>query len=89
MNISELIENLKAQLQELEDAKQRIAEAQEDLRATISEIQMGSIGPQEETECEGCHREFPSDSVIETEFGFLCRDCFSDRMAIEDKEIYE
>ena len=44
MNISDLIENLKAQLQELEDAKQQITEAQEDLRATIAEIQMGEIG---------------------------------------------
>lgn len=44
VNISELIENLKAQLQELEDAKQQITEAQEDLRETIAELQMGEIG---------------------------------------------
>lgn len=43
VNISELIENLKAQLQELEDAKQQIAEAQEDLRETIAELQMAEV----------------------------------------------
>ena len=43
MNISELIETLKAQLQELEDAKTQITEAQEDLRETIARIQMAEV----------------------------------------------
>jgi hypothetical protein len=40
-------------------------------------------------ECEGCNQKLPKDDMIETEFGYLCPDCFRDRMEIEDKEIYE
>lgn len=40
MNIKDLIQSLKVQLQELEDVKAQIAEAQEDIRETIAELQM-------------------------------------------------
>lgn len=43
MNISALIEDLKAQLQELEDAKTQITEAQEDLRETIAQLQLSGV----------------------------------------------
>lgn len=43
VNISELIEDLKAQLQELEDAKVQISESQEHLRETIAELQMSEV----------------------------------------------
>jgi len=40
VNIKDLIQSLKVQLQELEDVKAQIAEAQEDIRETIAELQM-------------------------------------------------
>lgn len=43
MNIKDLIQSLKAQLQELEDVKAQIAEAQEDIRETIAELQMSEV----------------------------------------------
>ena len=43
MNIKDLIQSLKAQLQELEDVKAQIAEAQEDTRETIAELQMSEV----------------------------------------------
>lgn len=80
---------LRGTLQSLEDAKTQISEQQEEVRNIIVRIQMAELSAGEETECEGCHKHFPEDSVIETEFGYLCPDCFRDRMEIEDKEIYE
>ena len=41
MNKKELIEDLRAQLQAMEDVKTQIMEAQEDLRQTITLLQMG------------------------------------------------
>lgn len=41
MNTNELIENLRHQMQELEDVKAQITEAQEELRQTIAALQMG------------------------------------------------
>lgn len=41
MNKKELIEDLRAQLQDMEDVKTQIMEAQEDLRQTITLLQMG------------------------------------------------
>jgi hypothetical protein len=43
VNIQQIIEDLKNQLQQLEDAKAQITEAQEDIRATIAAIQMGEV----------------------------------------------
>ena len=43
VNISELIEDLKSQLQELEDAKVQISESQEHLREAIAELQMSEV----------------------------------------------
>lgn len=39
----------------------------------------------EEHICEWCHNSFRTDEMIETEFGYLCEDCFNERMALEDK----
>jgi len=36
--------------------------------------------------CEWCHNHFPEKEMIETEFGYLCADCFRDRMDEEDRE---
>jgi hypothetical protein len=40
----------------------------------------------EERICEWCHNSFPENEMIETEFGYLCGDCFRERMAAEDRE---
>ncbi len=40
MTIKEIIEDLKAQIQQLEDAKQQLTETQEDLRETICFFQL-------------------------------------------------
>ena len=39
MNISEIIDDLKSEIQQMEDAKTQITEAQEDLRNTICILQ--------------------------------------------------
>jgi len=43
MNYDDIIRDLKNQLQQLEDAKMQITEAQEDIRATIAAIQMEEV----------------------------------------------
>lgn len=43
MNTSDLISDLKSQLQTLEDAKTQITEAQEDIRQTIAELMMAEV----------------------------------------------
>ena len=40
----------------------------------------------EERVCEWCHNSFPENEMIETEFGYLCGDCFRERMDAEDRE---
>ena len=40
MNVDEIIDDLKAQIQQLEDAKQQLTETQEDLRETICFLQL-------------------------------------------------
>ena len=40
----------------------------------------------EERACEWCHNSFPENEMIETEFGYLCGDCFRERMDAEDRE---
>lgn len=40
----------------------------------------------EEHVCEWCHNSFPANEMIETEFGYLCCDCFRERMDAEDRE---
>ena len=44
MNIDEIIDDLKNQIQQMEDAKTQITEAQEELREMIAQIQMGEVG---------------------------------------------
>ena len=39
--------------------------------------------------CEYCHNDFPEDELIETEYGYLCSDCFRDHIQLEDAEVYE
>lgn len=85
MNVEEIIDDLKAQIQQLEDAKQQLTETQQELRETISILQV----PDDEQVCEACHKSFPEGDMIETEYGWLCQDCFRDKMELEDAEIYE
>lgn len=40
----------------------------------------------DERTCEWCHNSFPENEMIETEFGYLCGDCFRERMDAEDRE---
>ena len=89
MNSQDIVEELRGTLQSLEDTKTQLSEQQEYIRNLIVQIQMAELSSRDDRECDGCHRSFPADSVIETEFGYLCQDCFRDRMEIEDKEIYE
>ena len=39
--------------------------------------------------CEYCNREFLKDDMIETEYGYVCTDCYKDRIQLEDTEIYD
>ena len=80
-----IIEALKEELQALENIKTEVAEQQEEIRKTITMIQFMREGQK----CDSCRKDFPEDELIETEFGFLCQDCFRDRMDIEDKNINE
>ena len=43
MTIPEIIEDLKNQIQAIEDAKQQLTESQEDIRATIAALQMSEV----------------------------------------------
>lgn len=43
MNTKELIEDLRNQMQAIEDAKTMLTESQEDIRATIAALQMSEV----------------------------------------------
>ena len=45
---------------------------------------MSEMKRSEEYTCEWCHNPFPADEMIETEYGYLCGDCFNERMTLED-----
>ena len=82
MNMSnqDLVNDLKQQLQELEDAKTQITESQAHLRETIAVLEMAK-------ECDCCHNFFPYDELTETNYGLLCIDCLHDHAEIEDRNI--
>ena len=89
--LKEIVDDLTEQIQMLEDLKTQVIELQEETRGMVTGVNLffEKWKRDEERDCEDCHRTFRADETIETEFGFLCRDCFRDRIQIEDKEIYE
>lgn len=51
-----------------------------------TELCVGYPKNKKERVCEWCHNSFPENEMIETEFGYLCGDCFRERMDAEDRE---